>query len=172
MTSPSVLTIAYACIYGISSVHPHLKPGQQITCFNDDWSILSVVGKNGRTFWFLFLKLEKEYAYGHAPKFSREDAIGHCDRLSAFTFWDTVTFGDVWNRREIFTMTPLEEGVFQQWSCQRIVCIGDSMHKVCLKKAFHDLFSLGTNSGAIVRTQYRARSQLRNGGRCRARQCT
>lgn len=124
------MSITYACVFGISSAHPQLKPGQQITCFNDGWSILSVVGKNGRTFWFLFLKLEKEYKYNQAPRYTTDDAIAHCVRLSAHTFWKTVTFGDVWNRREIFTMTPLEEGVFQQWSCGRIVCIGDSMHKV------------------------------------------
>ncbi|KAF5016435.1 hypothetical protein F66182_11886, partial [Fusarium sp. NRRL 66182] len=125
----SMMSITYACVFGISSAHPQLKPGQQITCFNDGWSILSVVGKNGRTFWFLFLKLEKEYKYNQAPRYTTDDAIAHCVRLSAHTFWKTVTFGDVWNRREIFTMTPLEEGVFQQWSCGRIVCIGDSMHK-------------------------------------------
>lgn len=124
------MNITYACVYGISSAHPRLKPGQQITCFNDGWSILSVVGKNGRTFWFLFLKLEKELKYDEAPRYSREDAVAYCDRLSGHTFWDIVTFGDVWSRREVFTMTPLEEGMFQQWSCGRIVCIGDSMHKV------------------------------------------
>ena len=109
-----------------------MKPGQQITCFNDGWSILSVVGKNGRTFWFVFLKLKKECGYNEAPRYTKDDAFTHCNRLNAQTFWDTVTFGDVWSRREVFTMTPLEEGAFRQWTCGRIVCIGDSMHKVCL----------------------------------------
>ncbi|KAF7585433.1 hypothetical protein BBP40_010953, partial [Aspergillus hancockii] len=103
------LSVEYACIFGISSPNPHLNPGQQISCYNDGWSVLSVVGKKGRTFWFLFIKLEKRYVYGAAPRFVPKDASFHCERLSEEPFWGGVKFGDVWERREVFDMTPLEE---------------------------------------------------------------
>ncbi|GIC91334.1 FAD-dependent monooxygenase pyr5 [Aspergillus udagawae] len=124
------MTIEYACVYGISSPNASLTPGQQITCLNDGWSILSVIGKKGRTFWFLFLKLGQRYTYGAAPRFSARDASFYCDRLRDEPYWGNVRFGDLWDRREAFNMAPLEEMLFSQWHWGRIVCIGDSMHKI------------------------------------------
>lgn len=126
------MTAEYACVYGISSPNPKFQPGQQITRYNDGWSILSIVGKNGRLFWFLFLKLNRKYEHGSIPTFSAEDATSRCERIAAEPFWNDVTFGEVWEKREVCTMAPLEENLFQRWHLGRAVCIGDSMHKVWL----------------------------------------
>ncbi|KAJ5815880.1 hypothetical protein N7447_008113, partial [Penicillium robsamsonii] len=126
-------TINYACIFGISSQVDQLDPGEQITCYNDGWSILSVIGQNGRIYWFLFIKLEKEYIYDGSqkslPHFSREDARAHCERLRHEPVWRDVKFGQVWTQCEVFQMTPLEEGLLGKWHWRNIICIGDSMHK-------------------------------------------
>ncbi|GFF51697.1 FAD binding domain protein [Aspergillus lentulus] len=128
------LTINYACIFGISSPVDQLEPGEQITCYNDGWSILSVIGQNGRVFWFLFIKLEKEFVYDgsreNVPRFSPADARAHCERLVHEPVWNGVEFGHVWAQCEVFQMTPLEEGLFSKWHWRNIICIGDSMHKV------------------------------------------
>ncbi|KAH1536989.1 orotidine-5'-phosphate decarboxylase, partial [Aspergillus fumigatus] len=128
------LTIDYACIFGISSPVDQLEPGEQITCYNDGWSILSVIGQNGRVFWFLFIKLDKESVYDgsrkNGPRFSPADARAHCERLAHEPVWNGVKFGHVWAQCEVFQMTPLEEGLFSKWYWRNIVCIGDSMHKV------------------------------------------
>ncbi|RHZ57403.1 FAD-dependent monooxygenase pyr5 [Aspergillus thermomutatus] len=127
------LTINYACIFGISSPVDQLEPGEQITCYNDGWSILSVIGQNGRIFWFLFIKLDKEYVYDgsrkNLPRFSPADARAHCERLAHEPVWNGVKFGQVWAQCEVFQMTPLEEGLFSKWHWRNIICIGDSMHK-------------------------------------------
>ncbi|KAH1656598.1 orotidine-5'-phosphate decarboxylase [Aspergillus fumigatus] len=127
------LTIDYACIFGISSPVDQLEPGEQITCYNDGWSILSVIGQNGRVFWFLFIKLDKESVYDgsrkNGPRFSPADARAHCERLAHEPVWNGVKFGHVWAQCEVFQMTPLEEGLFSKWYWRNIVCIGDSMHK-------------------------------------------
>ncbi|KAH0593199.1 hypothetical protein MHUMG1_08921 [Metarhizium humberi] len=156
------ITVEYACVFGISSSHPGLTPGQQISCFNNGRSILSVVGKCGRTFWFLFLKLDKRYAYGAAPRFSEKEAAFHCEKLRSEPFWGSVRFGDLWDRREVFNMTPLEEALFTQWHLGRMVCIGDSMHKfaphigqgancamedaACLSNRLHEYFATSGSS--------------------------
>ncbi|KAJ5155046.1 orotidine-5'-phosphate decarboxylase [Penicillium coprophilum] len=128
-----VFTINYACIFGISSQVDQLDGGEQITCYNDGWSILSVIGQNGRIFWFLFIKLEKEYVYDGSheslPRFSRADARAHCERLAQEPVWKEVKFGQIWARCEVFQMTPLEEGLLGKWHWKNIICIGDSMHK-------------------------------------------
>lgn len=89
-----------------------------------------MVGQNSRTYWFLFLKLGRKYAYGEAPRFSAQDAMKRCEALRSEPFWKDVSFGDLWSRRETFNMTNLEEYVLDNWHWGRIVCLGDSVHKV------------------------------------------
>lgn len=149
-----------ACIYGISSSHPLLTPVQQFTCYNNGWSMLIIVGQNGRIFWFLLLQLDQQYTYLETPRFSAEDAAAYSARLRGKRCWETVTFGEIWDRREISSMTPLEEMVFRQWSCQRMVCIGDSMHKV--RRAPLLLSTVMLMISGIVCPQPRAGSQLCN----------
>lgn len=120
----------YACVFGISSSVPNLSAGKQITCYNNSWSILSVIGKNDRVYWFLFRKLTHEYQYGSAPRYSTSDAVERCALLEQEPFWGETRFGDLWARRETFNMTVLEEYVLEQWYWGNIVCIGDSVHKV------------------------------------------
>ncbi|KAL3471460.1 hypothetical protein BJX99DRAFT_237342 [Aspergillus californicus] len=124
------MSVEYGCVFGISSAHPSLPAGRQITCYNDNWSILSVIGKDGRIFWFLFFKLDRKFTYSSAPRFSVAEATERCAGLAGETFWQETTFGDIWKRREVFNMTTLEEYVMPRWYWSNIVCIGDSMHKI------------------------------------------
>lgn len=89
-----------------------------------------MVGKHGRIYWFLFHRLPHNHHYGNAPRFSREDAIQHCESLARNPYWRSTTFGDLWERRVMFNMTAVDEYVLEQWHSGRIVCIGDSVHKI------------------------------------------
>ncbi|KAL3457337.1 hypothetical protein BJX64DRAFT_293212 [Aspergillus heterothallicus] len=124
------MQVQYACVFGISSPLPNLPPGKQITCYNKGWSILSVVGKNGRLYWFLFYKLDGKYNYTTAPRVSTEDAIRRCSDLASQPFWQHLSFGDVWGARERFNVTRLDEYVLPEWTHKNIICIGDSAHKI------------------------------------------
>ncbi|KAL2856111.1 hypothetical protein BJX68DRAFT_263606 [Aspergillus pseudodeflectus] len=124
------MRVEYGCVFGISSALPNLPAGEQITCYNKGWSILSVVGKNGRLYWFLFYKLDRKYDYMTAPRISTEDAVRRCSALAREPFWQDITFGDVWGARETFNVTRLDEYVLPEWTYGNIICIGDSAHKI------------------------------------------
>ncbi|GAQ12100.1 hypothetical protein ALT_9421 [Aspergillus lentulus] len=126
----SAMTVEYACVFGISSSVPKLKPGEQVASFNNGRSYLTFPGKNGRIFWFLLLKLDRKYSYSNAPRFSSTDAEKVAERFANDHIWDGVYFRDLWKSREVFSFVNLEENVFQKWHWERIVCIGDSMHKM------------------------------------------
>lgn len=124
------MRVQYACVFGISSPAPNVCAGQQITSYSHGRSILSVVGKHGRIYWFLFRRLSHDYHYGNAPRFSREDAIQYCTSLAREPYWQDTSFGDLWERRVMFNMTAVEEYVLKQWHYGQVVCIGDSAHKI------------------------------------------
>ena len=44
-----------------------------------------------------------------------------------------LTFGDLIKARVSSTMTALQEHVYKQWHFDRIVTIGDSVHKVVVR---------------------------------------
>ncbi|KAL2813834.1 hypothetical protein BJX63DRAFT_421036 [Aspergillus granulosus] len=83
-----------------------------------------------RVYWFVVEKLDRKYTYPHLPCFIQQDAINGCERLGGVWLRNTVHFPDVWAHRETFTMTALEECVLRLWHSGRIVCIGDSIHKM------------------------------------------
>jgi hypothetical protein len=43
---------------------------------------------------------------------------------------DNMTFKDLYDRRIITTLAPLQTYVFEKWHYKRLVTIGDSAHKV------------------------------------------
>lgn len=123
-------TVEYICVYGISSAVSGLKIGEQITCFYDGLTILTFHGKEGRIFWFVIRKASRKYSWPDIPRFTKADAEELCQGLQDKRIHKSVDFGQIWAHRETYSMTALEENVFEHWHFGRIVCFGDSMHKV------------------------------------------
>lgn len=83
-----------------------------------------------RTYWFLFEGLpDTEYGDG-ISRYSKadEEALVKAHREDPIT--EDMTFGELYDRKIMSTLVPLEEYVFQKWHYKRIITIGDSAHKV------------------------------------------
>jgi hypothetical protein len=103
-----------------------------------------VCGKGGRIFWCLVEKMDQEFQPPDVPKYgdkeAQEYAIEHLDKQLVSGTAD-VKFRDFWERRQSWALVALEEGHLDHWSWGRIVCIGDSVHKVgtrhiqCVRRA-------------------------------------
>lgn len=113
-----------------SSAVPGLDIGEQVACFHDGFTIMTYQGLGGQVYWFIVQKLDRKYTYPYHPSFSKQDAVDVCERLGNVWLRDTVHFRHVWANRETFAVTPLEEGIVRPWHSGRMVCIGDSIHKV------------------------------------------
>ena len=87
-------------------------------------------GKGGRVFWFVIKKMENKYHLPDIPRFDDIDAEKTCARLCGHKVFQNVNFDQIWDAREICSMVALEESTFERWYYDRIVCLGDSMHKV------------------------------------------
>jgi hypothetical protein len=122
----------YACIFGISSPINGWNAGEQVNALYDGLTIVTIHGQGGRIFWFIIKKLERKYTYPDRPTFPPETAEGIADNLKSFRIWRNVYVKDLWDQREVASMTPLEENVFRIWHYDRMTLIGDSAHKVCL----------------------------------------
>ncbi|KAH7028242.1 FAD binding domain-containing protein [Macrophomina phaseolina] len=126
------MTVEYTCIFGISSAIPGLAPGEQVMCVYNGWTLVVIPSTQDQTFWFIVRKLDRKYQYGSAPRLTSEDAVEQCSKLGSVPILNDVRFSDVWQRRTTFNASVMEESVFPTWSCGRLVCIGDSIHKMTI----------------------------------------
>ncbi|KAJ6179789.1 hypothetical protein N7519_010250 [Penicillium mononematosum] len=124
------LTVEYACVFGISRPIPGLRSGEHINHYGDKFCVITFHGKDGRVFWFIIQKLDRVYTYPNAPRYSPNDAADLCGKMQNVVIWRDITVGDLWKTKVVASMTALEEGIFKTWSLNRIVILGDSVHKM------------------------------------------
>ncbi|KAJ5643353.1 uncharacterized protein N7484_005860 [Penicillium longicatenatum] len=126
----AIMSSEYSCVFGISTATPGLLPGECHRTYGKDYSSLTIVGKNGRVFWFLFTKLDKVYKGSEIPRYSEEDMEKQLAQYSNKPITDKVPFSSVLQNTVTKSFLALEEAYHTKWCMDRFVCIGDSAHKM------------------------------------------
>ncbi|KAL4796260.1 FAD/NAD(P)-binding domain-containing protein [Aspergillus venezuelensis] len=150
------ISTEYFCVFGISPPVKGLNPGEQVAANGDGAVVFTVHGKNGRIYWFLIEKLDRQYIYPDNPRFGPEDAASCAERFRNYPLCNGVTFGQLWDTREVATIAPSEEGLLETWHYDRMVLIGDSIHKMTpnlgqgANMAIEDAAKLATLIQALV----------------------
>lgn len=121
----------YKCIFGIS-VMKDFEALSSHKVLNEHFSYLILTGPDFRVYWFLFVNLGKTYYGKDIPRFSKEDEDKVVEEHRADRITDTMTFGDIYQHRISSVLTALPEYSFKKWHFNRIITIGDSVHKVCM----------------------------------------
>lgn len=130
LSPPIAFTVEYACVFGISERLPALQAGEHINSYSDGLCVITFHGEKGRIFWFLLAKLPEKTTYPNTPRFSAKDAASFCDKFASFRVSKDVCVSDLWKHKSCASMTALEEGLLERWHYDRIVLLGDSVHKV------------------------------------------
>lgn len=100
--------------------------------YYDNYSAVAAAGVPGLVFWFLFVKASKLTRTPNCPRFTDEDAEATIQTYGSALVGPGYTVKDLWDARVKGTLVPLEEGVLKQWSHNRVVLMGDSVHKVLI----------------------------------------
>ncbi|KUJ21599.1 FAD/NAD(P)-binding domain-containing protein [Mollisia scopiformis] len=125
------ITAEYNCIFGIGgAVEGDLIPGETHRSYCNGYSTLSFVGHDDSLYWFLFSKLDKKYHGKDIPKYTKADVDEAIKPFFNIHLTDSIKFDKVWEKRTFANMTSVEESINENWTSDRFVCIGDSIHKV------------------------------------------
>ncbi|KAJ5728386.1 hypothetical protein N7493_004716 [Penicillium malachiteum] len=126
----------YNCIFAVSR---NGTEGQQFlpdamvhNVYYDGYSVIAAAGVPGLVFWFLFVKSESLTRTPNCPRFTDDDAEAYIEKYGNAAVGPSYTVKDLWNARVKATMVPLEEGVIKQWSHNRVVLMGDAVHKATI----------------------------------------
>ncbi|CZR66056.1 uncharacterized protein PAC_15957 [Phialocephala subalpina] len=126
------ISAEYNCIFGIGKPIEggNLIPGDTHRSYLNGYSSLVFVGKDYSLYWFLFSKLDKKYVGKDIPKYTKAEIEEAVKPFFNFHMTDLIKFDKVWDNRTFANMTCVEEAVNENWTSDRFVCIGDSIHKV------------------------------------------
>ncbi|KAJ5689708.1 hypothetical protein N7462_004100 [Penicillium macrosclerotiorum] len=125
-------TSEYNCIFAVSRNGPEkqLLPDAMVhNVYYDGYSAVSAAGVRGLVFWFLFVKNSKLTRTPNCPRFTDEDAEATIQKYGSSLVGPGYTIRDLWDARVKATMVPLEEGIIKKWSHNRVVLMGDAVHK-------------------------------------------
>ncbi|GLA02160.1 hypothetical protein AnigIFM60653_001560 [Aspergillus niger] len=126
----NLMTSEYNCVFGISSTTPGLTPGHGHRTFAEGYSILTIIGKEGRVYWFFFNRMDQTHTASQIPRFSQDEIDSHLAPYLQKPITPDVPLAEINRRVIIRTFVSLEEAVYKYWCVDRYVCIGDSAHKM------------------------------------------
>ncbi|KAF4126264.1 2-polyprenyl-6-methoxyphenol hydroxylase [Geosmithia morbida] len=118
------------CIFGISNRPPAYGKQTQHLVLGYGHAYVIVAAPGDRTYWFLFDGLPHTEYGENISKYTKADEDKLADEHRDDRITNDVTFGDLYDRKIISTLLPLEEYVFERWHYKRIITIGDSAHKI------------------------------------------
>lgn len=123
----------YRCSFGIAKDIPNYVLGEQNVVRARGYTIFAVSGPEDRVYWFFCQRLPTPLYGKNIRKYTKDDEAKFARDVSDFKITDTLTFGHLYENRLSSALTPLHEVVVEKWFFQRIICLGDSVHKVrCL----------------------------------------
>ncbi|KAI1471017.1 putative monooxygenase [Daldinia caldariorum] len=119
----------YRCSFGIAQHVDNWAAGEQHRVAGRHQSQLVVSGPEDRVYWFLFDKLPQTKYGKEIPRYTEKDEEEFIRENANVHITEQITFGQIYNKRLTSTLTPLHEYVLKKWFFDRIVAIGDSVHK-------------------------------------------
>ncbi|KAK8074382.1 monooxygenase [Apiospora hydei] len=129
-TDKQAMFADYRCLYGMSSPVPGLQKQNLYRTFNKGWSFLVVVGKDQCCFWFVFEKMNARCQPPNMPRYTESDQTEFVKPFLKRFVAQGVTFDELWQRKTAATLSVLEEAQYRHWTYDRLVCLGDSIHKM------------------------------------------
>lgn len=100
------------------------------TGFKSYHKYLCQAGREGKLYFFAFIKNENQTVNHSIPRYTIEDEQAVVGEYGADILRPGLTFGDIYNQRRHAVLVPLQEYVLEKCFYKRAILIGDSFHKV------------------------------------------
>ncbi|THW83394.1 FAD/NAD(P)-binding domain-containing protein [Aureobasidium pullulans] len=130
------LECSYQCLYGIASSSAGLTIGDLHVGYNKDCSLMTIVGKDDRTYYFVFEKMDKTYKLPHIPTYTEADKAEFAERHGNMKATESVQFRDIHKHSVSSTLVGVETASYKIWTWGRIACVGDASHKMTPNAGF------------------------------------
>jgi hypothetical protein len=113
LTVISALESQYQCLYGIASSACGLPAGEIDIGYDEKRSSLVIVGKNGRSYYFVFEKMDKAYKPPHIPRYTEADKLEFAERHGDMKVTDSVLVRDLHKHSVSSTLVGIETAAYK-----------------------------------------------------------
>ncbi|KAM0257952.1 hypothetical protein ACHAQJ_004111 [Trichoderma viride] len=121
---------SYKGIFGRGPLLDGITPGQGIEVHGDGWLIQAFPSQK-ETHLFIYKRIESTTVrVPFSPHISENDI----SEFSDAQLTPQVSFKDIWDKRFAQGTANYEEGIAQMWHWDRIVLVGDAVHKISPKQ--------------------------------------
>ena len=122
------MTTTWNCLVGMGPGEPELH--HEVAATHNDYASFLVSAQPDKTYWFVFMKVDKPYSEYKRPRYTEEDAEKAAAGFAEHPVSESKVFGELWKNRWRGVMVDIEEGVLNHWHFGRTVLVGDAAHKV------------------------------------------
>lgn len=117
-------------MFGISKRPQGVPDNKSFKCYHRGRSYLTSSGKDGKFYWFAFVKNPDLTIHTSIPRYTTQDEEDMAAEIADDPLFLDITFKDLYNSRMGSVLVPLEEFVLKRCFYKRAILIGDSFHKV------------------------------------------
>ena len=122
------MTTTWNCLVGMGPGEPDL--GHEVGAVHNDRYSFLISAQPDKTYWFVFMRVDKPYSTYKRPRYTEEDAEAAAASMAEHPVSGTKVFGELWKNRWRSVLVDIEEGVLDHWHFGRSVLVGDAAHKV------------------------------------------
>ncbi|OGM51014.1 putative monooxygenase [Aspergillus bombycis] len=120
----------YSCIFGVSTGVPGIPPGCLDFVVNEQSSHIVGSGPDNRTYWFLMAHMGQTFHGEDIPQLSNKEQDALAQKHWNDHIRPDVRFSDLYKNRISTIYTPMRECVDRHWHLNRVMLIGDAVHKM------------------------------------------
>lgn len=131
-------TTSYRGLFGWSTLPEAIKPHHIYELHGDKVTIQVIPGQE-KAMYLVYERLPTSSK--QSLRYSDEEKEAFAAKYADFHVSETVRFGDIWAQSKWSFVSGLEEGLADKWYGDRIVLVGDTVHKMTPN------IGLGLNSG-------------------------
>ncbi|KAI5240624.1 FAD/NAD(P)-binding domain-containing protein [Aureobasidium subglaciale] len=130
------LECSFRCLYGIASSSAGLTIGDLHIGYNKNCSLMTIVGKDDRTYYFAFEMMDEIYKLPHIPTYTETDKVEYAERLGGLKATESCFKYACWSRNCFVQgiINPIVNETCanktQIWTWGRVACVGDASHKM------------------------------------------
>ncbi|KAK1752680.1 hypothetical protein QBC47DRAFT_389083 [Echria macrotheca] len=136
----NAMETTYVGLYGTCSPLPKLEPGTFYETHGSGYSLQLGVGQTCGYF-LLYHRLPRPTRARH--QFTRDEIEAMVDKYADIHFTPDYSMRDVWEAKRWHHMAHIEEGLPKTWYGERVVLLGDAVHKMTPNVGF------GFNNGIM-----------------------
>lgn len=123
------MTCPYKCIFGILDRPEGLPDNSAFRASHKNRSYLCQTDRQGNFFFFAFSKKKEDAVSGSNQRYTSDDEREAVAEYGNDAVLPGFKFKDIYARRRLATLVPLQEYVLEKCFYKRAILIGDSFHK-------------------------------------------